>query len=54
MTKAGEKMIRGAKEALKVARCRHQWERLETKVLGGKVVRTLDVCRKCRCRRTMY
>lgn len=53
MTKAGEKLIAAAQEALSSARCRHKWKRVSTRVEGGMVTGTIDHCDKCGTRRTI-
>lgn len=53
MTKAGEKLIAAAKEALASTRCRHVWQRISFRVEERRIVSQVDVCAKCGTRRTM-
>jgi hypothetical protein len=52
MTKAGQKLIEVAKQALQYARCRHKWARLSTRVESGKITGQVDLCDRCGTRRT--
>lgn len=54
MSKAGEKIIAAAKEAVESARCRHKWERVSTRVKAGMVDGSVDQCGKCGVRRHMW
>lgn len=47
MTKAGEKLIAAAKEAVKVAQCDHAWK-------SQKRVGRFDVCECSKCGGTFY
>ena len=52
MTKAGDKIIKGAREDIAYVRCQHRWERLSTRVEGRMITGQVDTCDKCGARRT--
>lgn len=52
MTKAGQKLIKAAKEALEIAKCRHKWIVLSTRIEEGRVTGGTFLCEKCKCRKT--
>ena len=53
MTKAGEKLIQAAREAVKYAQCDHDWETSELDFNGEEFVK-VSYCRLCNCRETMF
>lgn len=54
MTKAGQKMIEGAKAALACVKCPHDWQTVSLRVKDQKVVGKVCVCANCGTRRTEF
>ena len=52
MTKAGAKILEGARQALEYVRCKHDWERSVTTIKANMIVGQVDYCAKCGTRRT--
>jgi len=52
MSKAGSKIIEGAKQALEYVRCDHAWQRVSTSIRAKMITGQVDFCPKCGTRRT--
>lgn len=53
MTDTGDKMVDGMRDALKAAKCQHDWAEILT-TTSGIWTRRVEACHKCGSRQTVW